>query len=127
VWLWDGSILHCEGGPYTDVCHSNYTINATADQIKAAGDYYQQIFKDACNKNGTTLYLGCVVELSRSRKAPNKTPLLVLNHKDRKWNDYYRTFDPEMILVEIDEQRAEWVSVGCVKNIVQYRRPWWSK
>lgn len=101
-------------------------VNATEEQKAVAGDWMQSHSKDVNVRNGCATYIGCTVILQRSRKAPNKVALDVINHKDRQWNGNYMRYDEEQICVKVNDA-AVWVSVGCIKEVVKYRRPWWAK
>lgn len=101
-------------------------VNATAEQVSAAGDWMQANSVDVSVRNSVATYIGCCVTLQCSRKAPNKKPLMVVNHQDRAWNDSFMRYDDEKVCVDVDGAGV-WVSVGCIKDVVSFRRPWWAK
>ena len=55
------------------------SVNATEEQIQAAGDWYKAHSGDT-NKD---TYIGCTVMLKGSRKAPNAKPLQVVDYANR--------------------------------------------
>lgn len=124
VFYWDGVCVDQE------TFRGDYGVtpkaNATDEQVSAAGDWMQASSGDVSVRNSVATYIGCQVTLQRSRKAPNKRPLMVVNHQDREWNNSFMRYDDEKICVDVDGAGV-WVSVGCIKDVVSFRRPWWAK
>lgn len=127
AWLWDGSSVWTEnyangynGGKFDDL-----EVNASTDQIKAAGDWYELNSNDvSLNANGTPMFVGCTVTLSRSRKAPNKTPIKVLSFVKGGYDPRFNNHIPDQIVVDVDGDRVK-VNASCVKDVVKFTRPWW--
>lgn len=76
AYLWNGVQVTTAGGMYS---RETFTVNATADQIAAAAQWtkvnteYKPTYSKHINGGrGGFTYVGCVVTLARSRKAPNK-------------------------------------------------------
>lgn len=115
VW-WNGVAIHneCYADGYNGGSFDDRRVNASHEQIKAAADEYQRTSGDICNRT----YIGCVVKLTRARKAPNRTPLEVVDHQAPKYRQN------ERICVEAPIGRM-WVSIGCVESVVSYRAPSW--
>ena len=124
VYEWNGECV--ETRTLRDGDYEVVSVNASAEQKVAAGDWMQINSKDVNVRNGVATYIGCEVILKRSRKAPNGKPLVVLSHQDRAWNNNYGRYDDEKVCVEVDGTSV-WVSVGCVDSVAKYIRPWWAK
>lgn len=125
VYYWDGESVETETLTESSAA-SSPSVNATRLQKMEAGDWMRVNSKDINVRNGVATYIGCTVILQRSRKAPNKIELEVINHKDREWNQNYMRYDDDQICVNVDGVSV-WVSTGCIKDVVKYRRPWWAK
>jgi hypothetical protein len=136
--MFDGEHVYTEGGIYSDLAYNHYTIDATTDQIiEASLIHLQQIPETrAYNKyangcKGAYTYVGCIVKLARSRKAPNKKPLLVINFKDRYFNNSYNVWVDEKIdLLDTETgTRFNDVSINCIKETVKgvKNAPFWHK
>ena len=97
---------------------------ASEAQRQVAAEIYANSCRDLCAKQGHALYIGCMVVLARSRKAPNKTPLKVVDHKDRRWNGY--NYDPEQVKVELPDGSMVWVGYSCIVSAVRGKLPYWA-
>lgn len=127
AYVWNGetvSIVNYSNG-YNNVPYNAAVKDANPYQVEDAVNWWINVRKDLSYRNGNPTFIGCVVTLQRSRKAPNKTPLKVINHELGGYNSYYMQHDPERVCVE-HEGQAIWVSVGCIKEVVQGARPWWA-
>lgn len=118
-----------EGGMYSDLAYNHYVPTGDLDVIFMASQACTPQQQDGIyNKYaGRYHYAGCVVTLKRSRKAPNKTPLLVVGDRDGGYNSMYNNYQPDEIMVKLDDGSQVWVSVGCISEIVEgvYNYPIW--
>jgi len=120
--MWNGEEVYmdCVASAYDNGRFDDARVNATQEEKQAAADWWQA--------NETKVYgsklIGCTVVLQRSRKAPNKTPLLVVDYDAGGYNARFNQYDPETVCVQ-HEGANIWVSVGCVKEVVEARAPWW--
>lgn len=117
--IWSGSEVYsvCTLSGYVN--KGEVIVDATKEQREEASAWYVD------NKINTKGLIGCVVELKRSRKAPNRTPLLVTDYRESYFDNYrYRQY-PEMIEVNVDGEPV-WVSASCVDNIVKGAKPFWA-
>lgn len=135
-YMWDGKQVSTEGGMYSNMAYNHYAIDATDEQIKAASDYMREttLESHAYNKyanggRGAYTYVGCVVKLSRSRKAPNNVELKVVDYDDRYFNERFGTWVEAKITVKDADGVEYGVSVGCIKEVVKGVKelPFWVK
>ena len=137
-WMFDGEHVFTVGGMYSTLAYNHYTIDATNDQIIEASLIHLQQLPEtrAYNKyaifhKGANTYIGCIVTLARSRKTPNKKPLLVINFVDRYFNNSYNVWVNEKIdLLDTETgTRFNDVSVTCIKDLVKgvKHAPFWHK
>ena len=121
--VWDGeSIDYQPLQRYDEVA-----INASCDQIDAASKHFQLFERYVPNDaNGHSTYVGCTVNLHRSRKAPNGVPVEVVNLQGTYFHETFRCHMPPKIQIKHEEQ-THWISIGCIKYILQYAKPWWSR
>lgn len=95
---------------------------ASADLRKKAAEYYITAKLDTNIKRG---HIGCTVVLSRSRKAPNKTPLKVVDfidaHYDSRWNQHVDA----KIAVDVEGVKV-WVNKSCINAIIRGKAPYWA-
>lgn len=129
---WDGERVERVGGMYEQVM---YCVNATPDQFKAASEWAKANAeanptnnwnKYCYNGRGAFTFIDCIVTLKRSRKAPNGTPLKVVNFLEAGYNARFNNHVAER--VEVTDGESTWiVSSGCidevVKGVVEY--PLW--
>jgi hypothetical protein len=128
--IWDGNQLSevnyaigYNGGSYDDA-----VVDATPEQIAVAAKHYI----DECKSTGTdcqgnTTFVGCVVTLARSRKAPNRVPLKVVEYSEACYDAYYNTHRGAEILVQgLEEYSPVWVSINCVSKVITGQAPWWA-
>lgn len=126
AWIYDpqGNELLVVGGPYEDL-EPGIRANCTAEQREAAAKAYAYgPCKNVNRVNGRATFVGCVVVLKGSRKAPNKVQVDVLDYRPGGYNPQYMRHDPEQVKVRWGDQTA-WVSTGCVHEVVRGRYPWW--
>lgn len=124
AYIWDGAVLrveNCANG-YDGFGHTDIVVDATAEQIQAAAEFYQMNFNDT-NK-GT--YIGCIVKLKRSRKAPNNVELHVVGSVASSYDNVYMRRIDAKIKVRIDENTYAWVNRSCIDEVVQTRWPFWA-
>ena len=135
-YMWDGEKVTTEGGMYSQLAYNHYSVNATEEQIKAASDHVRETAEEghcyakyANGGQGAYTYVGCVVKLSRSRKAPNNVELKVVGYTDRFFNEKFGNWVEAKITV-VDTMGEEYdVSVGCIKEVVKgvKKLPFWVK
>lgn len=118
AFFWDGEKVTEQGGMYSDLAYDAYKVTATTEQIKAAAEWYNVNHVDT---NSFT-YLGCVVKLKRSRKAPNNTPLKVVDYEAVGYVNGYRT--SAQVCVLVDDSRV-WVNHSTVDSVVTGKPVWW--
>ena len=94
---------------------------ATTEQKKKAADYYIQNCLDINTKYG---HIGCTVVLSRSRKAPNNTPLEVVDFIDAYYDRCYANRVDAKIAVIVNDSKV-WVNKSCIKTIIKGKAPYW--
>lgn len=132
-YLWDGEQVMVEGGIYSGLPYNTYEVNATHEQKVAASQAYMDAQKEGFNFNkhcysgrGAYTFIGCVVELSRSRKAPNKTPLEVIAFFEGGYDSRYNHDRPEQVTVTDGENN--WiVSSSCINKVIKgvKEKPFW--
>lgn len=123
AFLWDGESVtsDCFANGHNQGRFDDVKVNASEQQKADAANWWQANKLQAHKEE----LIGCTVVLQRSRKAPNKTPLLVVNYDAGGYNARFNQYDPEQIAVNIDGAIV-WVSIGCVKEVVKGKRPWWA-
>ncbi len=136
-WLFDGEDVFTEGGMYSGLPYNHYVVNATQDQKDKALAIYTEsqiethnYNKYANNGRGAYTFVGCIVKLARSRKAPNKKDLKVINFNDRYYNSFYGNWVDETVDL-IDESTGETyqnISINCIKDVVKGIKelPFWA-
>ena len=123
AFFWDGESVtsDCFADGYNQGRFDDVKVNATTEQKAAAADWWQANNLQAHGKE----LLNCTVMLQRSRKAPNKTPLLVVDYDAGGYNARFNQYDPEQVAVNVNGNIV-WVSIGCIKDVVKGKRPWWA-
>lgn len=106
----------CHGGSYNDA-----VVDATREEIEAAAEAFRK-HRPTKRVGGTLSYNGCEVTLSRSRKAPNKIPLQVINTYDRYFNGICYVSASVDVL---HEGKVINVSHSCVNEVIKGPYPWW--
>ena len=96
---------------YNRVSHDAVSTNATEQQIKEASSYY---INNVISKS----LLGSTVVLQRSRKAPNKVELVVVDTMEGGYNSQYNNYEPSKIAVLHDGCKV-WVNESCIKEVVK--------
>lgn len=134
--VWTGTkVVHFRNNGYVQEFHTHGVPRANEEQKQAAIDYEIANTEESNNWNkycyggrGADTYIGCIVTLQRSRKAPNKTPLEVVDFEQEYYNEYYNNRSPERIAVLVDGSKV-WVSTGCIKEVVKgvKKLPFWCK
>lgn len=121
AYLWDGEKVSMEGGIYQDTDYNSVT--ASLEERRAASVWVEANTEESGNYNKyarCNTYVGCVVTLKRSRKAPNKKPLLVVDFQDRYYSNAFRTWVDEKVIVLDQETDTEYtVSYGCINELVK--------
>lgn len=96
---------------------------------KAASAYRRQLI-DLAHRDGNDTLIGCIVTLSRSRKAPNKVELKVVDYMPRMWNNAYCRYDDAKVAVLVEHHEAPvqkvWVSRSCVDKVILGKAPFWA-
>lgn len=120
AYFWDGEKVEQRGGMYD---HAVYSADCTDAQLKAAAEWMIANTSESANWNkycyggrGANTYIGCTVKLTRSRIAPNNTPLKVIAFYESEYNGSYKT--PERVVVTDGHERWA-VSSGCIKELVK--------
>ncbi|QFT40083.1 MULTISPECIES: hypothetical protein [unclassified Vibrio] len=126
--IWTGSSIRQENysNGYNNVAFNAAEVNATQEQIETAAQWYIDNCKDTSMRDGHSTFIDCTVTLTRSRKAPNNTPLRVVNFSKGGFDDRYGHGQPDEICVKLDDGETVWVSLGCLKEVVKYAAPIWS-
>lgn len=133
-YMWDGEKVFTEGGMYSVLAYDAYEVDATREQLEAASDwarantpYGNNWNKYANNRLGAYTFVGCIVTLARSRKAPNKTPLKVVAHHDRYFDQRFGNWVDEKVTVKDESGETYTVSIGCIKEVIQgvQNLPFW--
>lgn len=121
AYVWTGKDVRIENyaNAYNQGAHDDAVVNASPEQVKAAGDWWESYSNERNNS-----YDGCTVILSRSRKAPNKVPLKVIQSEPAYYNDYNQRVDAQ-IHVEL-EAGSVWVNQSCIAEVVKVPRPFWA-
>lgn len=132
AYLWDGVQVTTAGGMYS---RETFTVNATAEQIAAAAQWtkvnteYKPTYSKHINGGrGGFTYVGCVVTLARSRKAPNKKPLFVRSFEEGYFDEKFRCEVVDKVVVFDDETQTEYtVSASCIKDVIKgtQKLPFW--
>ena len=132
-YLWDGEKVYTEGGMYSGVRSDAYEVNATREQIAAASAAYIESAPETYNYNkycygrrGCNTFIGCIVKLHRSRKAPNNTDLTVVDFHEAYYCNRYNQHVPEKLTVT--DGVSTWaVSSNCIKTVVKgvKEKPFW--
>lgn len=122
VWLWDGEQVTISGGMY---CNKVYSVNCTTDQFEAAKAWQREntaetipYNKYCYNRLGAQTFLGCIVQLKGSRKAPNKTDLTVIEFHESYYDNRYNQHVTEKVTVT-DGQESWTVSSNCIDKLVK--------
>lgn len=137
-WFFDGEKVFTKGGMYSDLSFNTYSVDATEEQIIAASTVYMEKVEETYNYNkyanngsGTNTYIGCIVSLSRSRKAPNNIPLKVIDFSDRYYNPTFRNWVGEKVDLVNEETGEKFtdISIGCIKEVIKgiKEKPFWFK
>lgn len=127
AWVWDGVELVCEAyaNGYNQRSFEDASVDASQEQIVGAAEAFAvgklDLGKSALSQYNT--YIGCTVKLKRSRKAPNKVELLVVDHKDSYWDYLGRRVDAQ-VCVCVEGQNT-WTSTGCIDEVVKGSYPFW--
>lgn len=135
-YLFDGVNVWTEGGMYSDLAYNTYEVDASHEQIVEAAKIANakksptnNYNKYANNRSGAYTYVGCIVKLSRSRKAPNKRDLKVVAFHDRFFNSHFNSWVNESIdLIDEEGNRYDSVSTNCISEVVQgvIENEWWT-
>ncbi|MCG9575410.1 hypothetical protein L1D14_04085 [Vibrio tubiashii] len=125
IWTGNGIRQVNYANGYNNGSFQDAEINASQSQIDAAADWYINNVKDLSYRDGSYTYLGCVVLLARSRKAPNNQPLKVCGYLKGGYSEKYGHWVNDSIQVEICDNNFTWVSTGCIKKIVKSAPPFW--
>lgn len=77
-----------------------------------------EIYKSKNKDTNKGIYVGCIVKLARSRKAPNGVELEVVGYTQRHFNHRLNRYIDETITVTDGESKWS-VSIGCIKEVVK--------
>lgn len=106
------------GGIYSSCWVGRYTVNASKEEIAEAAEVY------AASGLIGSKYVGCIVELKRSKKAPNGVPLKIMDYDKGGYDGRYGCKNPERIAVDVDGIRV-WVGKSCIEKVIKGSYPWW--
>lgn len=126
AYVWNGKVIRIENyaNGYNNGSFDDARVNATREEIKRAGDWYEFNQKD--NAGGT--YVGCVVSLRRCRKAKNCVPLKVESFVRGEYNTRHGRYEGSRVFVRgVDGSENAWVSVGCIHQVLKGVRPFWAR
>lgn len=129
AYFWDGISVSVGGGMYDGAV---YSVNCTPEQKQAAIDWMQSNCQLTANWNkycygglGAFTYIGCIVKLARSRKAPNGVDLKVLDFYESRWEGSYKVSEQ----VKVTDGDNVWiVSSSCISELVKGIKdlPFWA-
>lgn len=132
-YFWDGEKVTIEGGMYSDLAFNAYEVNATLEQKVQASEWYVKNTEKGVNYNkycyngrGANTYIGCIVKLKRSRKAPNNVNLKVTDFFEGGYCSRYNQEVTEK--VEVTDGENTWVvSSNCINEVVEgvIELPFW--
>lgn len=116
-----GQWISC-GGMY---CNKIYTVNCTPEEFEAAKQWERDNTKETIpynkycyNRLGANTFLGCIVTLKGSRKAPNKTPLTVIKFHEAYFDKRYNQHVTEKVTVT--DGVTSWdVSSNCIHELIK--------
>lgn len=130
AYMFDGESVFTVGGMYSQENVPSHT-NCTFEQKREASIKYMETAKESNNFNkychngrGEYTFIGCTVSLKRSRKAPNNTPLEVVDFIEGGYNGRYNETDK----VEVTDGVSSWVvSSGCIEKVIKgvKETPFW--
>lgn len=132
-YFWDGRSVSVSSNRMTN---DIFRVNATKQQIADATTAYMADESNAGynynkylnNGRGGNTFVGCKVVLQRSRKAPNKVDLTVVDFYEGGYNSYYNSHESDKIKVT-DGSGGSWiVAASCIKEVTQKvtERPFWA-
>lgn len=134
-YFWDGQNVSTKGGMYSGLAFNAFEVNATHEQVIEASAAYMETVPETYNYNkycygrrGCNTFIGCIVKLHRSRKAPNSTELKVTEFHEAYYCKRYNQHVPEKITVT-DSVNSWTVSSNCIKEVVKgiKEKPFWYK
>lgn len=122
AYVWDGESVSTLGGMYDN---THYSVNCTDAEFAAAKAWQRANtpetipFNKYCyNRLGANTFIGCIVKLARSRKAPNSVELKVTEFHESFYDSRYNQYVPERITVT--DGTSSWiVSSGCINELVK--------
>jgi len=124
-YFFDGETVTTKGSIYNPLSFNEYEVNATPEEIYSDSLKVLNQLEDgycynkyADNRNGANTFIGCVVSLKRSRKAPNGKPLKVLEYNDRFYNGSY-WIDSSIDLIDSETGLTYTnISVNCITEVI---------
>lgn len=122
AYIWDGKSVSTIGGMYDN---KHYSVNCTEEQFLAAKLWQRENtpetipFNKYCyNRLGANTFIGCIVKLARSKKAPNKTELKVTDFHESYYDSRFNQHVTEKVTVT-DGVTSWIVSTNCINEIVK--------
>lgn len=85
----------------------------------------QNFINNKCDINAKRGHIGCTVILQRSRKAPNKVELTVLDYAEAHYDARFNQWVDAKVAVDVEGSKV-WVNASCIKEIVKGKRPYWA-
>lgn len=129
AWVWDGETLTNESyaNGYNNMAFDAAEVDASPEQIKLAAEAFAMGKLDMSRGHFSqyNTYIGCVVKLKRSRKAPNNVELMVVDHTDAYYDRTWNRHVDAQIAVMVEGVKV-WVSKACVNEVVKGAYPWWT-
>lgn len=133
-YCWTGTEVVTFGSMYgTDEREHLITDDLTEDELQAAKAWIfenteeKATYNKYCyNRLGATTYLGCIVTLKRSRKAPNNVDLKVIEFHESYYNKQFNNHVAEQVTVT-DGINCWTVSSNCIDKLVKGTKklPYW--
>lgn len=125
IVLWDGTSVSLAGSCY-EIVSRDIAPWGTKEQIAAAAEWVANNCIDVGYKGylGVNTYIGCVVELKRSKAAPNGVPLTVVDYIPETYSEFLGCKISAKIVVDVNGKLVK-VSPNCVNKVIKGRYPHW--
>lgn len=123
--LWDGTSISFAGSCY-EVIPNNFAPWGSKEDKLAAAEWFANNKLDVGYKDylGVNTYIGCVVELKRSKAAPNGVPLTVVDYIPETYSEFLGHKISAKVVVDVNGKLVK-VSPNCVNNVIKGRYPHW--
>jgi len=131
--VWDGERVNVIGSMYDQQARESDFDQITDENLKLAKDWIfantEEGFaynKYCYNRLGANTFIGCIVKLKRSRKAPNGVELRVTDFHESHYSSKFNNHVTEQVTVT--DGTSSWtVSSGCIDSVVKGVKelPYW--